>query len=76
MFATAYALLNLGYLVLGLIGVFRWRRNGWDAPLAWSMVAFAVLRCAMLLTLDNSEPRYTLEFFPLLLLWSGATFGE
>jgi len=75
-FATAYALLNLGYLVLGLIGVFRWRRNGWDAPLAWSMVAFAVLRCAMLLTLDNSEPRYTLEFFPLLLLWSGATFGE
>ena len=73
-FAAAYALLNLGYFALGLYGLWRWRRNGWDAPLAWSMVAFLALRCAMLLTLDNSEPRYTLESFPLLLVWSGAVF--
>ena len=38
--------------------------------LAWAMVAFVVLRCALLLTLDNSEPRYTLEFFPLLIVWA------
>jgi hypothetical protein len=36
------------------------------------MIAFVLLRCALLLTLDNSEPRYTLEFFPLLVLWSSA----
>ena len=24
---------------------------------------------ALLLTLDNSEPRYTLEFFPVLIVW-------
>jgi 4-amino-4-deoxy-L-arabinose transferase-like glycosyltransferase len=74
-FAGAYALLNFAYLALGAFGLWRWRREGWDAPLAWAMVAFVVLRCAMLLTLDNSEPRYTLEFFPLLLVWSGALFA-
>jgi hypothetical protein len=36
------------------------------------MLAFVLLRCALLLTLDNSEPRYTLEFFPLLILWASA----
>lgn len=75
-FAAGYALLNLAYFVMGLYGLWRWRRGGWDAPLAWSMIAFAALRCAMLLTLDNSEPRYTLEFFPLLLVWSGAIFDS
>ena len=75
-FAAVYAAINLAYLVLGGLGLWRWRRQGWDAPLAWSMLAFVALRCAMLLTLDNSEPRYTLEFFPLLLVWSGALFAR
>ncbi len=73
-FATAYALVNLAYFVLGGVGLWRWRRSGWDAPLAWSVIAFVVLRCAMLLTLDNAEQRYTLEFFPVLLVWAGAIF--
>lgn len=75
LFAAAYGLLNLAYLALGASGLWRWRREGWDAPLAWSMIAFVVLRCGMLLTLDNSEPRYTLEFFPLLQVWAGALFA-
>ena len=70
-FAAGYALLNLVYFGLGMWGLWRWRRKGWDAPLAWSMIAFVLLRSAMLLTLDNPEPRYTLEFFPLLLVWTG-----
>jgi 4-amino-4-deoxy-L-arabinose transferase-like glycosyltransferase len=75
-FATAYALLNLAYLAVGAAGLWRWRRRHWDgyAVLAWSTVAFFLIRCALLLTLDNSEPRYTLEFFPLLMLWAGALF--
>ena len=40
-----------------------------------ALIAFVVLRCAMLLTLDNSEQRYTLEFFPVLLVWAGALFS-
>lgn len=75
-FASAYALLNLLYFVLGGVGLWRWRRGRWSghAVLAWSTLAYLLLRCALLLTLDNSEPRYTLEFFPLLVLWAGALF--
>jgi hypothetical protein len=39
------------------------------------MMGFVVLRCALLLTLDNSEPRYTLEFFPLLIVWGSFVFS-
>jgi hypothetical protein len=74
--AAGLAALNLGYLVLGGIGLWRWRRNGWGphVALAGAMIGFVVLRCALLLTLDNSEPRYTLEFFPLLIVWSSFVF--
>jgi hypothetical protein len=35
---------------------------------AFDMLGFVALRCLMLLTLDNSEPRYTLECFPIVIL--------
>ena len=73
--AGAYAGLNLGYLLLALAGL---RRAIHLAPaITLAMCAFFVLRCGLLLTLDNSEQRYTLEFFPLLIvlassLWHGS----
>jgi 4-amino-4-deoxy-L-arabinose transferase-like glycosyltransferase len=74
--AAGLAVLNLGYFVLGSLGLWRWRRSGWGvhSPLAVAMIVFFVLRCALLLTLDNSEPRYTLEFFPLLIVWGSLVF--
>jgi hypothetical protein len=74
--AAGLAALNLGYFVLGGIGFTRWRRRVWGAHgvLAAAMFGFVVLRCALLLTLDNSEPRYTLEFFPLLVVWGSFLF--
>jgi len=74
--AAGLAAVNLGYFVLGGVGLWRWRRSGWGPhfALAWAMVGFVVLRCALLLTLDNSEPRYTLEFFPLLIVWGSFVF--
>jgi 4-amino-4-deoxy-L-arabinose transferase-like glycosyltransferase len=77
-FATAYAALNLAYFVLAGIGIWRWRGRGWDGNplLAWSMIVFVVLRCALLLTLDNSEPRYTLELYPIIFVWSAAVFSR
>ncbi len=72
LWAIGLGVVNFGYFVLGGLGLWRWRRSGLGphVALAWAMVAFVVLRCALLLTIDNSEPRYTLEFFPLLIVWA------
>lgn len=72
-FASTYAALNLLYLLLGVAGLLRWSRvSPRPRPILFATLAFFLLRCALLLTLDNSEPRYTLEFFPILCLWAGA----
>jgi len=60
-FAAAYAALNLAYFVLALVGYLR------KPPLRGAILAFVVLRCALLVTLEAPEPRYTLEFFPALI---------
>ena len=67
-FALFFALVNAAYLALALAGLLRSR--GSDRALLVAMLAFVALRCALLLTLDNSEPRYTLECFPILFLLS------
>jgi len=73
----AIATLNLAYLLLAIAGFFRWRRHGFSGQgtLAFAMVAFVALRCILLLTLDNSEPRYTLECFPVIILLAGLLFA-
>ena len=86
-FAIAYATLNLAYIAVGAAGFWVWRRRRWRSPtathsagdnfrmLAFAMAASLVLRSALLLTMDNSETRYTLEFFPVLFVWAGALFA-
>ncbi len=70
--ATGYAALNLAYLIVATLG---WRYAKRLAPaLTLSMTAFIALRCALLLTLDNSEPRYTLEFFPAAIFFGSAVW--
>jgi hypothetical protein len=60
-FAAAYAALNLLYLIGAALGLRRW------PPLAAAMVAFILLRGALLATIEAPEPRYTLECFPILI---------
>jgi 4-amino-4-deoxy-L-arabinose transferase-like glycosyltransferase len=74
--AIDLGVLNLGYFLLGGVGLWRWRQSGCEPQLALAgaMLGFVVLRCLLLLTLDNSEPRYTLEFFPLLIAWGSFLF--
>jgi hypothetical protein len=84
-FATAYAALNVAYIALGFAGFSAWRRRGWLSPdatgqhayreLAVAMAASIILRSILLLLIDNSEPRYTLEFFPVFFVWIGALFA-
>ena len=73
---SAFALLNLAYFVLAAIGFKRRRTlaSVW-VPLVWTMAAFLLLRTALLLTLDNSEPRYTLEFYPVLIVLGACVFS-
>jgi hypothetical protein len=64
-FAAAYAALNLLYLLLALWGLRRW------PLLSGAMIAFVLLRCALLATIEAPEPRYTLECFPMLISLAG-----
>jgi 4-amino-4-deoxy-L-arabinose transferase-like glycosyltransferase len=74
LFAICWAAINLAYMAVGLWGWLVWRRGLFDGEpaLPWATMFFVTFRCALLLTLDNSEPRYTLEFFPILCLWIAA----
>jgi hypothetical protein len=81
-FAPAYATLNFAYVAVAVAGFLAWRSRRWltfdgkgFSALAAAMAASILLRTALLLTLDNSEPRYTLEFFPVLLVFAGALFA-
>ncbi len=60
-FAWAYAGLNLAYLLAALAGFLRRPR------FRGAILAFVLLRCLLLLTLEAPEPRYTLECFPPLI---------
>jgi len=84
-FVTSYAALNLAYFAAGFAGFLAWRRRRWLSPnpgplvyreLAAAMLASILLRAALLLFIDNSEQRYTLEFFPVFFVWIGALFAN
>jgi Dolichyl-phosphate-mannose-protein mannosyltransferase len=66
----AYGALNLLYLLAALIGLFYWPR------FATVMVAYIVLRCMLLATLDAPEPRYTLECFPMIIAFASAAVAK
>jgi len=61
-----FAGLNVLYFGAGAFGWFRLRRR--VPEVAWPCAAFLAMRCILLMTLDNSEQRYTIEFYPLLFL--------
>jgi hypothetical protein len=61
--AFSYALLNAALLALAAIGFLRHR-----VPFAVMLGAYIVLRCLLLATIENAEPRYTLEAFPIVLI--------
>jgi hypothetical protein len=68
--AAGYGALNLAYLVLAALGLWKWRRQGYSGQqvLSYAMIAFVLMRSAMLLTVDNSEPRYTFDCYPVIIL--------
>jgi hypothetical protein len=69
-FSWTYAALNLLYLVLGGVGLLLRPR------LAVWMMAYILLRSALLLTVIPPEARYTLEWFPILFVLGGIAIAR
>jgi hypothetical protein len=67
--AIAYGLLNAALLLTALFGFARRR-----VPFAGMMIAYILLRSLLLATIENAEPRYTLECFPILLIAAALVF--
>ena len=64
--------INLALLALAAYGAWVCRRS----PAAVFLLIFVVLRSLFLGTLENPEPRYTLECFPAALAWAGVAIGS
>ena len=69
-FSWYYAALNALYLVLGAIGLCLRPRFG------FALLAYMVLRSALLLTVEAPEARYTLECFPMLFALGGIALSD
>ena len=68
--AVALGVINLGYVVGACLGLLRWR----SIAFVGLMTFFVVLRSAFLGTLENPEPRYTLECYPVVTTLMAALF--
>ena len=74
-FALCYAGLNLLYLALAGAGLLRALRSD-QRTAVFAMVLLVGLRCALLLTVDNSEPRYTLDCFSIVMVLAACVFAR
>jgi multisubunit Na+/H+ antiporter MnhB subunit len=70
--AVSVGLLNLAYIGAALVAVF-WRFSA--IRYAGLLLAFVALRSAFLGTIENPEPRYTLECYPVVMLLASALFN-
>jgi hypothetical protein len=68
--AVGLGLLNLALVVAALVGVARGR-----VPWVAMAVVYVALRCVLLSTMENSEPRYTLEAMPILMACAACAFA-
>jgi len=68
--SIAFGLINLGYLLAAAAGLLRVR----SLPVLGLLVSFVLLRSLFLGTLENPEPRYTLECYPVVILLAAALF--
>lgn len=67
--AVGFGLLNLAYVGAAVVAL---ARGGSRIRYAGLLVIFFLLRSAFLGTLENPEPRYTLECYPVILVFAAA----
>jgi hypothetical protein len=68
-----FAALTAGYTLLGLVGAWLLWKSRKSAARRWLLLAalFIILRLGFFSTLENPEPRYVVEFFPVLAALGG-----
>ncbi len=66
--AIGMGAINLLYLLAAIAGWMRFRKT----ELLGLLVLFVILRSAFLGTLENPEPRYTLEMYPIVIVLAAA----
>ena len=71
--AVGFGLLNLAYVAVAVMG---WMRGASTMRYAGLFIAFFVLRSAFLGTLENPEPRYTLECYPVVIVFASAFIAK
>jgi len=70
--ALGFGAINLGYFVCALAGWMYARR----IPLIGLLALFVILRSGFLGTLENPEPRYTLEMYPVVIVLAACALGK
>jgi len=68
--SIVFGLVNLAYVGAAAAGLRRWR----ESSALGLLLLFAVLRSLFLGTLENPEPRYTLECYPVVIVAAAALF--
>jgi len=66
--AVGFGAVNLAYLMCALVGWLKSRA----LPLTCLLLLFVILRSPFLATLENPEPRYTLEMYPIVIVFAAA----
>lgn len=69
--AIAWGAINLLYVFAAIAGWVRCRKAEWLGLL----ILFVVLRSLFLGSLENPEPRYTLEMYPIVIVLAGAALA-
>jgi 4-amino-4-deoxy-L-arabinose transferase-like glycosyltransferase len=62
--AVAFGIINLAYVALALFGLVQWR----SIASCGLLITFILLRSLFLGSLENPEPRYTLECYPAIIV--------
>ena len=70
--AVGLGLIGVFYVLLAMVGLVRGR----FLPHLGVLLTFLVLRSAFLGSLENPEPRYTLEAYPVVLVLASACWGR
>jgi hypothetical protein len=68
--AVALGIIGLAYVALAAAGL----AKGRNLPFLGLLLTFVILRSVFLGTLENPEPRYTLECYPVLILLASVIF--